>query len=60
MKKGLALGIIILGMVGLVYGVVTLFNGGVGQSLAWVGTVLGLVFFSSGMGLMKSTDTSSS
>ncbi len=58
MKKSLALVFTLLGAAGLIYGVVTLFNGGISNSNAWIGVILGLIFFSSGMGLLKSTSSS--
>ena len=55
MKKSLAMVLTILGIGGLIYGVIMLFKGNIGDSNAWIAAVLGLVFFSSGIGLMKST-----
>ncbi len=58
MKKGLALVFTILGAVGLVYGIFMLFNGEVTDSNPWIAAVLGVIFFTSGMGLMRSTGSS--
>lgn len=55
MKKPLALILVILGIAGLIYGVYMLFSGDVANSMAWVGTILGGIFFSAGIGLMKTT-----
>lgn len=60
MKKSLGLVFTILGTVGLVYGVIMLFKGNVMESNAWIGAVLGVIFFSSGIGLLKSTDSGQS
>lgn len=54
MKKTLGLILIILGGVGLVYGVAMLFKGNIMESNAWIGAVLGVIFFTSGIGLLKS------
>ena len=59
MKQGLGLGLVILGVIGLIYGVYMLFSGGVTDNMSWVAAVLGIIFFSAGIGLMKTTkDTS--
>lgn len=55
MKKFLALFLTLIGAGGLVFGVVTLFNGGATNSNAWIGVILGGIFFSSGIGLFKTT-----
>ena len=55
MKKSLAFVLTILGLIGLVYGVIMIFKGNIMESNAWIGAVLGLIFFTSGIGLMKST-----
>ncbi len=55
MKKGLALTMVILGGSALVYGVIAMFTGKVSASPTWIATILGLVFFSSGIGLLKNT-----
>ena len=55
MKKGLAFLLTIIGGIGLVYGVIMLFTGNIVQSTSWIAAVLGVIFFTSGIGLMKST-----
>ena len=56
MKKGLALIMVIVGGAALVYGVIAMFTGKATDSHTWIATILGLVFFSSGMGLLKNTE----
>ncbi len=56
MKKVLAFILAIVGVAGLIYGVVMVFNGEVAQPMPWIGIVLGGIFFSSGIGLLKTTD----
>ena len=58
MKKGMALVFTLLGAIGLIYGVFMLFNGRIGEPNAWIGAVLGVIFFTSGMGLMRNTKSS--
>lgn len=55
MKKGIGLVMIVLGGCALVYGVIMLFNGNVIEPTTWIATILGGIFFSSGLGLLKST-----
>lgn len=55
MKKTLSLVLTIIGMAGLVFGVIMLFKGNIMESNAWIGAILGVIFFTSGIGLMKST-----
>ncbi len=55
MKKGLAFVLAVLGAVALIFGVYTLFSGGATGSQGWIATILGGVFFTSGIGLMKTT-----
>jgi len=59
MKKGLAFTLTILGSLGLIFGVIMIFTGNVMQSTSWIAAVLGIIFFTSGIGLMKSTSSSS-
>ena len=56
MKKGLALTMVVLGGGALVYGVIAMFTGGITESTTWITTILGLLFFTSGMGLLKNTE----
>ena len=55
MKKNLALVFTILGAIGLIFGVVMLLTGEITESRSWIGAILGIIFFTSGMGLMRST-----
>jgi len=55
MKKNLAAILTVLGAIGLIMGTIMVFTGGVAQSVAWIGIVLGVIFFSSGIGLLKTT-----
>jgi uncharacterized membrane protein len=55
MKKTVAMILTLLGIVGLIYGLITVFNGDLTESYAWVGIILGVMFFFSGIGLMKTT-----
>lgn len=55
MKKAVAMILTLLGVVGLIYGLITVFNGNLAESYAWVGLILGIMFFFSGIGLMKTT-----
>lgn len=58
MKKATAMILTLLGVIGLVYGLITVFNGDLAESYAWVGLILGIMFFFSGIGLMKTTKAS--
>ena len=60
MKKTLGMILTILGGVGLIYGVIMLFKGNVAESNAWIGAVLGVIFFTSGIGLIKSSGSGES
>lgn len=51
--------LLIIGMAGLIYGVFMIFSGNLDNTYAWVGAILGLIFFGSGIGLMKSAGGSS-
>ena len=55
MKKTVAMILTLLGVVGLIYGLITVFNGELTESYAWVGLILGIMFFFSGIGLLKTT-----
>ena len=59
MKKTLSLIMTVIGAAGLIFGVIMLFKGNVADSNSWIAAVLGLVFFTSGIGLMKSAGSSS-
>ncbi len=59
MKKTLSLVLTILGAGGLIFGVIMLFKGNVADSNSWIAAVLGLIFFTSGIGLMKSSGSGS-
>ena len=54
-KKGLAIILTLLGIGGLVFGVITIFNVGLTNSNPWIGVILGAVFFTAGIGLLKTT-----
>lgn len=58
MKKTTAMILTLLGVIGLIYGLITVFTGDVTESYAWVGIILGVMFFFSGIGLMKTTKAS--
>ncbi|OAV46034.1 hypothetical protein [Lewinella sp. 4G2] len=53
-KKIIGVILVIAGIVGLCYGVFSLTGGEVGNGQAWGATILGGIFFLSGIGLMKS------
>ena len=55
MKKTLALVFTVLGAIGLIAGIVMMFTGQLTQSTTWIAAVLGIIFFSSGIGLLKTT-----
>ena len=55
MKKNLGLILTLLGAIGLIVGVVFIFTGKMEQSITWISAVLGIIFFTSGIGLMKSS-----
>ena len=57
-KQILGLIFTIAGAGGLVYGVIKIFEGGEAMNGgSWAATLLGLVFFFAGIGLMKSVST---
>ncbi|PHI18393.1 hypothetical protein CEQ90_18270 [Lewinellaceae bacterium SD302] len=53
-KKIIGLILTLLGGAALVYGVMSLTGGEVANGQAWAATILGGIFFTSGIGLMKS------
>ena len=53
-KKIIGLILTLFGGGALVYGVLSITGGEVGNGQAWGATILGIVFFLSGIGLMKS------
>ena len=53
-KKIIGIILTIAGIVGLCYGVLSLTGGEVGNGQAWGATILGVIFFAAGIGLMKS------
>lgn len=59
MKKGIATTLVILGMIFIILGT----TGAFGQlqlgDFTWVALILGVIFFPSGIGLMKTTKSSS-
>ena len=55
MKKGLGFTFTILGAIALIYGIVIVFKGGMTDSNSWIAMILGAIFFTSGIGLLKST-----
>lgn len=57
-KKIIGLILTIGGAGALTYGILTLFSGQFGNGAAWAAGILGLIFFSSGIGLMKSVKPS--
>lgn len=58
-KKIIGIILTILGAVALGYGVLSLTGGEVGNGQAWAAAILGLIFFTSGIGLMKSVKPAS-
>lgn len=55
MKKNLGVVLTAIGGVGLTIGIIMLFTGEVTESTPWIAVILGGIFFSSGIGLLKST-----
>jgi hypothetical protein len=53
MIKGLALTLVIFGTAGLILGVMGIFGRNYTQFNPWALAILGLIFFSSGIGLLK-------
>lgn len=56
-KKILGTLLIILGLVGLVVGIFGIFGSNLAPQSPWIYAILGLIFFSSGIGLLKSIHT---
>lgn len=55
MIKGLAFVLTLAGIVGLILGVMGIFGKDLVQLNSWAMAILGLIFFSSGIGLLKRT-----
>jgi len=55
-KRILSIGLIILGVIGLIIGTFGIFGPNITYLSPWAFAILGLIFFSSGMGLLKTTD----
>lgn len=55
MKKNVALFLTLLGAAGLIFGVVTIFKADPMEANAWIGIILGGIFFSSGISLLRTT-----
>lgn len=53
-KRIFAVLLTVLGLGGLIYAAIDFMQGGVARA-SWVWLVLGLIFFSSGVGLLRST-----
>ena len=53
-KKVMGLILTLLGIVGLIFGLLRIFGGETMDGNSWVFAILGFVFFSAGIGLMKS------
>jgi uncharacterized membrane protein len=49
--------LILLGLIGLIIGVFGVFGRNLTAQNPWIFAILGLIFFSSGIGLLKSTGT---
>ena len=56
-KSIVALLLILAGVVGLIIGIAGIFGKNLTAQSPWMFALLGLIFFSSGIGLMKSTGT---
>jgi hypothetical protein len=54
MIKGLALVLTLFGIAGLILGVMGIFGRNYTEFNAWALAILGIIFFSSGIGLLKS------
>lgn len=54
MVKGLALLLTVVGIAGLILGVMGIFGRSYTEFSPWALAILGLIFFSSGIGLLKS------
>jgi hypothetical protein len=57
MIKGLAVLLTIAGMVGLVLGILGIFGQNFSTLNPWAFAILGLIFFTSGIGLLKTKST---
>lgn len=57
MIKGLGLILTLAGIAGLVLGVIGIFGENLVQLHPWALAILGLIFFSSGVGLLKRTSS---
>lgn len=55
MKKGIAVTLLIIGMALLVLGIVGAFGQLSLGSFTWIALILGIIFFPSGISLMKTT-----
>lgn len=58
MKKGMAIGLSIVGMLLIIFGVMGAFGKMNIGSYTWIFLILGLIFFPTGIGLMKTTKSS--
>lgn len=56
-KKILGTLFTLAGTIGIIFGVIQLFSGGIDNSQSWIFAVLGVVFFAAGIGLLKSIRT---
>lgn len=60
MLKAVGLILLIAGAVGLSLGIIGIFGTSLTSISPWALAILGLIFFSSGIGLLKRTDSASS
>lgn len=58
MKKGMAVGLSIVGMIMIIFGVMGAFGKMDMGSYTWIFLILGIIFFPTGIGLMKTTRSS--
>lgn len=58
MKKGMAIGLSIVGMLLIIFGVMGAFGKMNIGSYTWIFLILGLIFFPTGIGVMKTTKSS--
>ncbi|WP_170110272.1 hypothetical protein [Flavilitoribacter nigricans] len=58
MKKGMAVGLSIVGMLMIIFGVMGAFGKMDMGSYTWILLILGIIFFPTGIGLMKTTRSS--
>jgi hypothetical protein len=56
-KKILGTLFTLVGAVGIVLGIIRLFNGQVSDANSWIFSILGIIFFGAGVGLLKSIRT---